>query len=41
MLEKSAIQWNKNDAPTVGQRVSYDLGQTSERQPCVLNLQTS
>ena len=40
-FEKSAIQWDKNVAPTVGQRLSYDLGQTSERQPCALNLQTS
>ena len=40
MLDKSAIEWDKTVAPTVGRRVSYDLGQTSERQPCALNLQT-
>jgi cold shock CspA family protein len=39
-FETSAIQWDKNVAPTVGQRLSYDVGQTSERQPCALNLQT-
>lgn len=39
-FETSAIQWDKNVAPTVGQRLSHDVGQTSERQPCALNLQT-
>jgi cold shock CspA family protein len=39
-FETSAIQWDKNIAPTVGQRLSYDVGQTSDRQPCALNLQT-
>jgi cold shock protein len=39
-FETSAIQWDKNVAPTVGQRLSYDVGQTSDRQPCALNLQT-
>jgi len=39
-FEKSAIQWDKNVAPTIGQRLSYDVGQTSERQACALNLQT-
>ena len=39
-FEKSAIQWDKNVDPTVGQRLSYDVGQTSERHPCALNLQT-
>ena len=39
-FEKSAIQWDKNVSPTVGQRLSYDVGQTSERQPCAVNLQT-
>ena len=39
-FEKSAIQWDKNVAPTVGQRLSYDLGQSSDRRTCALNLQT-
>ena len=39
-FETSAIQWDKNVAPTVGQRLSYDVGQNSERVPCALNLQT-
>ena len=39
-FEKGAFQWDKNVAPTVGQRLSYDVGQGSERQPCALNLQT-
>ena len=28
-FETSAIQWDKNVAPTVGQRLSYDVGQSS------------
>ena len=39
-FETSGIQWVKNVAPTVGQRLSYDVGQNSERVPCALNLQT-
>jgi cold shock CspA family protein len=39
-FETSAIQWDKTVAPTIGQRLSYDIGQASDRQPCALNLQT-
>ena len=39
-FEKSAIKWDQNVAPTIGQRLSYDVGQNSERHPCALNLQT-
>ena len=39
-FEKSAISWDKNVAPTVGQRLSYDVGTNTDRQPCALNLQT-
>jgi cold shock CspA family protein len=39
-FETSAIQWDRNVVPTVGQRLSYDVGLTSDRQPCALNLQT-
>ena len=39
-FEKSAISWDKNVAPTVGQRLSYERGANSERQPRALNLQT-
>ena len=39
-FEKSAIQWDKNVDPTIGQRLSYDVGQSGQRQPCALNLQT-
>ena len=39
-FETSAIQWDKNVAPTVGQRLSYDVGQSSDRRSCALNLQT-
>jgi cold shock CspA family protein len=39
-FETSAISWNKNISPTVGQRLSYELGTNKDRQPCALNLQT-
>jgi cold shock CspA family protein len=39
-FEKSAIAWDKTVAPTVGQRLSYDVGTNTNRQPCALNLQT-
>lgn len=39
-FEKNAIKWDHNVAPTVGQRLSYDVGQNSERRACALNLQT-
>ena len=38
-FEKTAFQWDKDVAPSIGQRLSYDLGQ-SGRAPCALNLQT-
>jgi len=37
---RSAFSWGDNNVPKVGQRLSYDVGTTSERQPCALNLQT-
>ena len=39
-FETSAISWDKNISPEVGQRLSYDVGTNKERQPCALNLQT-
>jgi cold shock CspA family protein len=39
-FEAGAIQWDKKIAPTVGQRLSYDVGTGADRQPCALNLQT-
>jgi cold shock CspA family protein len=39
-FERSAILWEKNTIPTVGQRLSYDVGTNDQRQPCALNLQT-
>lgn len=39
-FERSAFSWENNVVPTVGQRLSYDVGTDSERQPCALNLQT-
>jgi len=38
-FEKSAIAWDKNVPPTVGQRLSYEAG-TNNNAPCALNLQT-
>ena len=37
---RSAFSWENNSVPTVGQRLSYDVGTTKERQPCALNLET-
>lgn len=39
-FERSAIAWVDKSDPTVGQRLSYDVGQDNDRQPCALNLQT-
>ena len=39
-FERSAFSWEKNAVPTVGQRLSYDVGTNTQRQPCALNLQT-
>ena len=39
-FDKAAISWGNDNPPTVGQRLSYDVGQNSERVPCALNLQT-
>jgi cold shock CspA family protein len=39
-FERSAISWGKENPPTVGQRLSYDVGQNSDRKPCAVNLQT-
>jgi cold shock CspA family protein len=39
-FEKSAIAWDTNVVPTVGQRLSYDRGTNNEREPRALNLQT-
>ena len=38
-FEKSAIAWDKDRLPTVGQRLSYEAG-TNNSAPCALNLQT-
>ena len=39
-FEKSAISWEKNTPPTVGQRLSYELDASNDRQPRAMNLQT-
>ena len=39
-FEKSAISWDKNTAPTLGQRLSYEKGANTDRQPRALNLMT-
>lgn len=39
-FEKSAIAWEKNVDPTLGQRLSYDLGIDQNRQRCAVNLET-
>ena len=39
-FEKSAISWGHENPPTVGQRLSYERGANSERQPRALNRMT-
>jgi cold shock CspA family protein len=39
-FDSSAISWDKKTPPTTGQRLSYDVGTNSEREPRALNLQT-
>jgi cold shock CspA family protein len=39
-FERGAFSWDKDAVPTVGQRLSYDVGTNNERQPCALNLMT-
>jgi CspA family cold shock protein len=39
-FERSAISWGKENPPTSGQRLSYDIGQDEQRKPCAVNLQT-
>ena len=39
-FEKTAFAWANNAVPTIGQRLSYDVGTNTQRQPCALNLQT-
>ena len=40
-FERSALGWDsKATPPTEGQRLSYDVGTNTDRQPVALNLQT-
>ena len=39
-FERSSFSWENKAVPTVGQRLSYDVGTNPQRQPCALNLQT-
>ena len=39
-FDKAAISWGNDNPPTIGQRLSYDRGTDSQRQPTALNLQT-
>ena len=39
-FERGAFPWGNEAAPTIGLRLSYDVGTNNERQPCALNLQT-
>ena len=40
-FERSAFSWDiKATPPTTGQRLSYDVGTTSDSKPCALNLKT-
>ena len=40
-FERSAFAWDiEATPPTVGQRLSYDVGTDSDSKPCALNLET-
>lgn len=39
-FERSAFSWENDNVPTIGQRLSYDVGTNDQRQPRALNLQT-
>jgi cold shock CspA family protein len=39
-FDRNAIMWGGETPPITGQRLSYDIGQTKERQTCAVNLQT-
>ncbi|MCL6740732.1 cold-shock protein [Sphingomonas sp. RB56-2] len=39
-FERSAFSWENDSVPTVGQRLSYDVGTSKESRPCALNLAT-
>jgi cold shock CspA family protein len=38
-FERNAISWDVTKSPTIGLRLSYDVG-TKDAKPCALNLQT-
>jgi len=40
-FEKSAIAWGTTPVPSVGQRLSYELGANDQHQARALNLQTA
>jgi cold shock CspA family protein len=39
-FERGAFSWENDSVPTVGQRLSYDVGTSEESHPCALNLAT-
>ncbi len=40
-FERSAFSWDITATPpTTGQRLSYDVGTTTDSKPCALNLKT-
>ena len=40
-FDKSAIAWGTTPVPSVGQRLSYELGANDQHQARALNLQTA
>jgi len=40
-FDKSAISWGTTPVPSVGQRLSYELGANDQHQARALNLQTA
>jgi cold shock CspA family protein len=39
-FERAAFSWENDSVPTVGQRLSYNVGTSKESHPCALNLAT-
>jgi len=40
-FEKSAVAWGTTPVPSVGQRLSYELGANDQSEPRALNLHTA
>lgn len=39
-FENSAIKWDRTDSPQAEQRLSYELGTSTDGKPCAVNLRS-